>query len=285
MLQTSAGMKTAILAAAACFLPTWTALGEEPINGNSGLVINVNTVDPPADQINTQRAALPANEEIGSHRQMSPREMEIHRALDSLLDVPFREMPLHKLPFWITSVYSIPVFLDTGRLKEVGITGEEDVSQQLQGVPLRTGLKLMLENVNNRALVAVVDDEVLKITTREFARTKYVTRIYDLLWMGEAAKRRDSDGMGVVFLIANGTSATWRPLGKTVDDDFQQWFGGFHEPRVKPESEGVLLPVDGALMIRQTLAVHEEIDSLLRQHALTLQKLIDAESEKHAQRK
>jgi len=140
-------------------------------------------------------------------------------------------------------------------LEAESIGVDTPVTRRLQGVTLRSGLRLMLDPLE---LTYLVKDEVLLITTVKAASIERTVRIYpvgDLITPGSA----DKPGQGLTPLvdIIRGTvePKSWQHPGGA---DIEPWALG------------------QALVIRQTWAGHEEIELLLaglrRAHSVETQR-------------
>ncbi|MBL8851427.1 MAG: hypothetical protein JNG89_17215 [Planctomycetaceae bacterium] len=110
--------------------------------------------------------------------QNSANEERIYNALDSSTNIEFSGTPLRDVISYISELHDIPILLDMPALSEEGITGDEEVSLVVNGIKLRSGLKLLLEDVNQVELAYVIEDEVMKITTKDEADNTLQTRVY-----------------------------------------------------------------------------------------------------------
>jgi len=110
--------------------------------------------------------------------ESSENEQRIHEALDSSTSIEFTGTPLRDVISYISEIHDIPILLDTAALGEQGITGDEEVSLVVNGIKLRSALALLLENVNQVELAYVIQNEVMRITTKEVADDTLTTRVY-----------------------------------------------------------------------------------------------------------
>ena len=94
-------------------------------------------------------------------------ESRIWQALDSVTEIQFTDTPLRDIVAYIAQLHDIPVLLDTANLTADGITGDEEITVIVSGITLRSALNLMLGSVHDVPLGFVIQNEVLKITTRE----------------------------------------------------------------------------------------------------------------------
>ena len=98
------------------------------------------------------------------------------------------------------SKYAQPIIVDEKALQDIGIQPDESLPYVLSGITLRSALRIMLEPLG---LTYVVDDEVLKITSKDAADEMLATRVYDVRPLAQAGL--DS------FQIADAITDTLRP--------------------------------------------------------------------------
>jgi type II secretory pathway component GspD/PulD (secretin) len=110
-------------------------------------------------------------------RGKGPREREIENKLLSPVNLNFQDTPLRQVIDDISSWQGIDMVPDLPALQEEGISLDRPITMKLQGVSLKSALKLMLEQVR---LTYVVQDEVLKITTPNHAQGQLVQRVYQV---------------------------------------------------------------------------------------------------------
>jgi hypothetical protein len=105
---------------------------------------------------------------------------KIERALSTPLSrsgLDFADTPLEEVINFLQDQYEIPMQIDSAALDEHGISVDEPVTISLRNVSLRSALRLMLKQLQ---LTAVVDNEVLVITTSEDADTRIKVCVYDV---------------------------------------------------------------------------------------------------------
>lgn len=95
---------------------------------------------------------------------VSPAEEKIRKALTRPITFDFRETPLDQITKFVQDFAGINVVLDQIGLDEAGVDSEEPVSLQLDDIPLKSGLKLMLGPLE---LAYLIKDDVLLITSKE----------------------------------------------------------------------------------------------------------------------
>jgi hypothetical protein len=151
----------------------------------------------------------------------------------------FSETPLVEVVNLLQEEYGIPIQVDDAALEEIGLNREEPITINLHNVSLRAALRLMLKQLQ---LTSIVRDEVLLITTPDDAEKEMLTCVYNIRGFVEDTSDKTIDTL-IDTIISCVCTETWKKNG-----------GGQAEIRaLKP----------GLLVISQTQAVHEEIESLL----------------------
>ena len=160
--------------------------------------------------------------------------------LDEETKFEFLELPLQDVVMYLKDRHHIEFQLDTKVMEEASIGVETPVTRNLQGLSLRSALRLMLGAMD---LTYVVKDEVLLITTIKAANAEKVVIIYPV---GDLIATDSASG-GSVALI--------EIIKATVVPKTWQESGG---------SDSILpFALGEAPVIRQTPAVHEEVELLL----------------------
>jgi hypothetical protein len=176
------------------------------------------------------------------HGANSPSAAKTEKAMASPLrsaGLAFRDQALKQVAHVIEEEYGFPVRLDATALDEIGISTEEPVTFSMNGISLRSALRLMLKDLQ---LTYVIQDEVLFITTPEAADLELRICVYDVREIVGPAKDQAVDEL-IDAVVACVATDTWAENG-----------GGEAEIRwLKP----------GFLVISQTQAVHEEVHALL----------------------
>jgi hypothetical protein len=114
---------------------------------------------------------------VDLHRN-SPNEERIHKALSQNTDLEFPDNTLKEVMDYLAQIHNIPIKFDQTVI-DAGVNPEEaKVSLTLSGITLRSALKIMLENVDGQELTYIIEDEIMKIVTREAADEKRTTRVY-----------------------------------------------------------------------------------------------------------
>jgi hypothetical protein len=176
------------------------------------------------------------------HGANSRSAAKIEKAMASPLrsaGLAFRDQALKEVAHVIEEEYGFPVRLDAVALDEIGISTEEPVTFSINGISLRSALRLMLQQLQ---LTYIIQDEVLMITTPEVADLELIICVYDVREVVGTAEDPAIDQL-IDAVVACVASETWAKNG-----------GGEAEIRwIKP----------GLLIISQTRSVHEEVRALL----------------------
>src|SRR5262245_2455956 len=99
----------------------------------------------------------------------------VETELDNPTNVDFVEQPLKDALMYLADLHQIPIYMRKTKLEEASIPPDKPVTLSLRGVPLRTVLDLMLDELE---LTYYIKD-VLIITTPEDAESNLETRVYD----------------------------------------------------------------------------------------------------------
>jgi hypothetical protein len=102
-------------------------------------------------------------------------EEQIFKALQDPTQLEFFDTPLGDVIGYLEDLHGINIELDTRALAAVSISSDTPVSRKLNGVSLRSALRLLLKELD---LTYVVRDEVLLITTPDEAQSQLVTKVY-----------------------------------------------------------------------------------------------------------
>jgi uncharacterized membrane protein YgcG len=102
-------------------------------------------------------------------------EERIFNELNTKAVMEFIETPLKDAITILKDTHGIPIELDVKKLEEAGVNIDTPVTKNLNGITLRSALRLLL---NDLELTYVVRDEVLLITTPEEAESQLITKVY-----------------------------------------------------------------------------------------------------------
>jgi len=164
-------------------------------------------------------------------------EARIVRTLAKPTTVEFVDLPLEDCISFLKEFHNVNVWLDKGALADAGVALDQPVTLKLAGVTLESVLHLLLEPME---LDWIVQDEVLKITTRSWADRHPETRTYDIHNLIEAGHQQEDLIAAITKCIA---PASW--TGK--------------------EATAGISHTGGVLVIRQSQRVHSDIAHLLEE--------------------
>ena len=180
-------------------------------------------------------------DDAGKSHLRSGREA-IDKALVEKTELDLKELTLDEAIRRIRMKHHVQIQFDFNALKDAAIDPTTlSITLQVQGISLKSALKLMLSQFS---LTTVVEDEVLKITTKDAANVKLRTQVYDIHdVLRHSGPKNEPDFDSLIDLITN-TLATqsWSAVGGPgAIDAFQP----------------------AMLVISQTNEVHEQIEPLL----------------------
>jgi len=186
----------------------------------------------------------------------SPNEKNIVAALGTSTDVDFLRMPLEDALSSLGKQHRINIWLDRPSMADAGIAWDQPVSLRLKGMRLESVLNLLLGPCE---LDWVVQDEVLKITTRDWADAHPEIRTYDVRNLIDAGHTPDDLIASITTCMAPGS---WSGAPVRIC-----WRGGFLSPggcREYPAPAGIS-HTDGVLVIRQSRRTQAQIARLLHE--------------------
>jgi hypothetical protein len=160
-------------------------------------------------------------------------------AFAATTEINFIDTPLSDAVDYLAHLHDINILFDELALEEEGITTDESISQVLSGVRLDSTLRILLEPLG---LVAVIEDEVLKITTEIVAENKRTTRLYDVSDLATGNLKAQDFARAVQ---ATGTAVNW---ANSFEGDV-----------------GAVSSIHNFVVVSQTDAVHRSIEKLLAQ--------------------
>jgi len=98
----------------------------------------------------------------------SPSE-KIKEALTDRTRLAFIETPLEDVVSYLQDEHDIPIVIDRRALDEAGIRVDAPITSRVSGVPLRSALRLVLDQLE---LAHVIENEVLVITTEKSRKAR-----------------------------------------------------------------------------------------------------------------
>ena len=136
------------------------------------------TASPSHAQPNREEIAdppAPAHLAVPSFPRPSAAEARILQRLSEPVSTDWTDTKLEDALNDLEDRFAFQIWIDKQALQDDGIDTDLEVSLRIDGVSLRTCLRLLLEPLG---LVYVVEDEVIKITSYKKTQTKKTTRIY-----------------------------------------------------------------------------------------------------------
>lgn len=125
----------------------------------------------------TDPGATPARKNPTQYFALNPNETEtqILHKLDQQTRAEFPGVPLAAALQALAARHEMNIMIAEAKIEEAGLSTDAMVDMFLNGITLRSALKLLLEP---HELTYALDDEVLVITTEEDAATRLDTRAY-----------------------------------------------------------------------------------------------------------
>jgi len=193
--------------------------------------------------------------------EMTPRD-HIEAALRSATEVDFADQPLVDVREYLSELHNIPIIFDEVAMNDVGISTDTPVTLNLGGVTLDMALRLMLEPLQ---LEAIVEDDVLKITTTVVASETFETRVYDLKrYFGDQVDEILHQWLRSTIMMCVSPES-WKETNKETN---QGALGGIAKANSIPLFSETRPPAPKSLQIvHQTAKTHRELEELLRKMA------------------
>lgn len=215
-----------------------------------------------------------ANVAVEFYPKLSKKEEKIATELENNTTFMFTDESLTGISETIMERHKLDIVIDQVKLEEESVAMDAtDITLKVNEIPLRSALRLLLANKN---LAYIVENDVLKITTKTHADNYRLTRIYPVrdLVGADAA-----DYLSLTDAIRQGVSpGSWKEVG-TSGGMFGMMGGmgggrggrgGMAAPAAPtggPPDQGYtisMVPASGSLVIRQSYEGHEEVLRLLR---------------------
>lgn len=203
-------------------------------------------VEPAGEAVATE--APPAVPRVGEPIvSNSAAHARIRRALDQPVQLHFVDSPLSEVVDFLKTTAAIPIVIDKRALDDVGLGSDTPVTFSVDGITLRSALRLLLHDLE---LTYVVRDEVLLITTPEAAETEVETRLY-----GVSEFAQELEPQILVTSPANRYQLLEQVLKTVIAPESWSDVGGVGS--IAPFSQW------GFLAISQTEESHEQIEAML----------------------
>jgi hypothetical protein len=181
-------------------------------------------------------------------------EMSAAQRIESVLQQPltsplqYEDQPLNEIVEALSQEYELPILIDQRALENFGMSPDVEVSVNLRNMSLRSALNLILRQPALEDLVYTIDNEVLMITTEEYANDRLTVAIYrvDDLVEGESQ-------------WASSDQRPYTPLVNVITKCVEQ-----NSWAVNGQGLGQIhLMEPGILVVSQTKTVQDEIVSFL----------------------
>ncbi|MBX3441517.1 MAG: sigma-70 family RNA polymerase sigma factor [Planctomyces sp.] len=218
----------------------------------------------------TSPGAGPADS-IVDYALRKPNEQRILASLKEPIALNFVDTGLSDAMTYISGERGIPIRLDRKRLAEQGVADATPISIEVGGVSLASALRQMLDSVEGASLDYLIQDEVLQITTQDYASEQVETRVYDVRDFGTltpdilARVIRNSVALGTWIPQSRGSASMVSAAG--MMSGMLGGGGGMGVP-IGGDERGWIEAIDGALIVTQSQPAHREIVGLLDQLAL-----------------
>lgn len=202
--------------------------------------------------------------------------LKIEQALKQPTDVEFQNLSLIEALRFLKNRHQIDIVIDDAAVEEAGIaTDEKQINYVASGITLKSILQLLLEPLQ---LGYLIDDSVLKITTREKVEKTLETRVYNV---GQFRDYTSRELMEIVLLTVepeswNVQSSRNNQPRNDLDPEqqnvslAQQLNPGLRVPAGSPRHNlatapplGVIRASEKLLIVRHRQQVQDEIVELL----------------------
>ncbi len=181
---------------------------------------------------------------VKSPHDNNPAVARIEAALDENTKIDFIEVPLQDVIDYLSDLHKTPIVIDTKALNTVGLGTDSPITRRLQGISLRSALRLLLKELE---LTYLIRDDVLMITTVEEASRMAEIRVYDVADLLEENEPADHLAQTILTALRVATGN-----GKRGDADAK--------PKKSPRQ---ITAYRTALMVRDTLHGHAEVTQLI----------------------
>ncbi len=199
----------------------------------------------------------PTSEKLEFLPALEAAERRILAELVGPTDVAFSDTPLTDVIQFLAEYHNIPIILDAEALNETAIPLDLPITRTLTGVKLQSMLRVVLEP---QKLAFVVEDEVLKITTRQRADRCLTTRVYPIADLCPG----DGDAKSLVAAIQKTVATNWETDPPALRP-FQEAGGAAPVQLAKVGiAKIVAMETAGSLIVTQTYDGHNQVLQLLR---------------------
>ena len=189
--------------------------------------------------------------------RLSPNEQKILSALSDSTEVALTDTPLNEAINYLKDLHGIEIWIDNQSLNADGIASDQLVSLNISGIALQSALRLILEPL---LLTYVIEDDVLKITTQDAGSKRHVTRTYPVGDLFDS--REEANELVEVIVSGLGLDLKEKKAARPVLSAPAATPNGATQTK---ELGTIAVSVKArAIVARQTHAVHDQIQQLLR---------------------
>lgn len=195
--------------------------------------------DPPSSEApkKASTASKPVKSSPASVAAARPgiaNEEKIRQALKSPIKVDWVELPLEECIQFLQSEANVNIWLDRITIADEGVQLDKPITLRLAGATLQSVLNLLL----GPNLTVVIQNEVLTVTTSVKAGENLEMRIHPI---SKAIEGKESDSL-IDLVTSTIEPETWDAVG----------------------GPGSIREMRGGLIVRQTQAVHDKLDAVLK---------------------
>ncbi len=195
-----------------------------------------------ANAIRNDLKPLRQRQTIQTFQSQKPNDQLIRQALDQNTEFQVAGNTFQEVMSFIGERYKFTVRLDTSALTEAGVGLDTEINLELNNVSLRSALEILFEDVQGTQLDYFVEDEVLKVTTKERADAKVQTLVYGISSLGMEAPQ------------------VQEVLESSVEPESWESNGG----------QGTIVSIDKGLVVTTSRRLHDrtaELLQMLQEHA------------------
>ncbi|MEX1223812.1 MAG: hypothetical protein WEA31_04610, partial [Pirellulales bacterium] len=131
------------------------------------------------------------------------------QALDVVASLDIDEQPLEEVVEWLGKQHKVEVYIDRLALQEIGLSADSPCNIQVDNLPLKVGLELLLGDIDPD-LVLRTFDGVFIITTSDFDDRYLETRVFPIR---DLAASEDEVEQLIELLQGSIEADTWYELG------------------------------------------------------------------------
>jgi hypothetical protein len=203
--------------------------------------------------------------EMGMGMEMSATQ-RIESVLQQPLKTPlqYEDQPLNEILSALQEEYDLPILIDHRAFESVAISPDIEVTVNLRNMSLRSALNLILRQPALDGIVHTIDNEVLMITTEDYANDRLVVAVH-----------RVDDLVKDEVNYAPGQPGPFSPLVQVITSCVKS-----HTWAINGTGEGQIhLMQPGILVVSQTKPIQSEVASLIEQLRKTREEMEQAATE------